>query len=418
MTSRNGPQPQSTTLDNGETAASQNAYRDLDLESAPWPFFADDEVAAVQGVLRSGRVNYWTGNEIERFETEFAAYCDVRHAIAVANGTLALDLALTALGIGAGDEVVVTPRSYFASTSSVVLAGATPVFVDVDRDSQNITAASIEKALTASTRAVMPVHLSGWPCPMPEIMDLATSHGLAVIEDCAQAHGARVNGRSVGSFGDVAAFSFCQDKIISTGGEGGMLLTDDDSVWQRAWSFKDHGKSYDAVHRDYHPPGFRWLHEDFGSNFRLTEMQAAIGRVQLGKLPGWVRTRQRHAGVFREVFAGIAALRTPAPGSDVEHAYYKFYTFLRPEALRAGWDRDRVIGTLGDRGVPCFSGSCPEIYREKALQSRGIGPDEPLPVARELGETSLMLQVHPTLTSDQVAAIADAVASVVAAATR
>ncbi len=363
-----------------------------------WPYFAEDEISAVSAVLRSGKVNYWTGEEGRCFEKEFAAWCQTEYAVAVANGTVALELALFALGIGAGDEVVVPPRTFLATASAVVMRGATPVFADVDPVSGNITAETIERVLTPATRAVIPVHLGGWPCDMDAIMGLAAERGLKVIEDCAQAHGAACNGRPVGSFGDAAAFSFCQDKIITTGGEGGMLVTRSEPVWRRAWEYKDHGKSHAAVYDRQHPPGFRWLHESFGTNWRMTEMQAAIGRLQLRKLVEWHRIRQRNAAILSRRFRSIAALRVEEPGERYTHAWYKYYVYLRPEKVAPGWDRDRIMQQINARGIPCFSGSCSEIYLEKAFADRGLVPAEALPVARELGETTLMFLVHPTLT--------------------
>ena len=364
----------------------------------PWPQFPEDEIDAVSRVLRSGQVNYWTGEEGRLFEKEFAAACGARHGIALANGTVALELALQGLGIGAGDEVVTSSRTFIASASAIVMRGATPVLAEVDPCSQNITAETIRAVLTPRTRAIIAVHLAGWPCDMDPILELARERGLKVIEDCAQAHGARYRDRPVGSFGDAAAFSFCQDKIMSTGGEGGMLLTSDSGLWERAWSFKDHGKSYGAVYNRQHPPGFRWLHETFGTNWRLTEMQAAIGRVQLRKLAEWSATRRRLAAMLTAAFAKLPALRVTKPPEWIDHAYYKYYVFLRPERLRPGWDRDRVMAAVAAEGIPCFSGSCPEIYREQAFRSRGMGPAGRLPVASRLGETSLMFLVHPTLT--------------------
>lgn len=386
--------------------------------AAPWPFFDGDEIAAAGRVLASGRVNYWTGGEGRAFESEFAAFTGTRHAIALANGSLALELALIALGIGPGDEVVVTPRSYFASASSVALLGAVPVFADIDRDSQNITPSTIERVLTPRTRAVMPVHLAGWPCDMPGIVDLARSRNLAVIEDCAQAHGAEVGGRRVGSFGHFNAFSFCQDKIITTAGEGGMVTTDDEALWRAAWSYKDHGKSWEAVYERTHAPGFRWLHEGLGSNWRLTEPQSAIGRIQLGKLEAWLATRARNAAILADRLGRLEALRVPLPPEGFRHAWYKFYCFVRPEALEEGWSRDRIMEEVAARGVACFSGACPEIYREKAMAERGFAPPAPLPVARELGHTSLMLLVHPTLDEAAMHRTADVVEAVVREATR
>jgi dTDP-4-amino-4,6-dideoxygalactose transaminase len=373
----------------------------------PWPYFESEETEAVERVLRSGKINYWTGDEGRQFEKEYAEYVGARHAIAVANGTVGLELALSALGIGPGDEVITTSRTFIASASCVAMRGAKPVIADVDRDSQNITAQTIRQAITPRTKAIIAVHLAGWPCDMDSILNLAREHRLKVIEDCAQANGARYQDRPVGSMADINSFSFCQDKIMTTGGEGGMVTTNSEELWERAWSFKDHGKSYDAVYRRQHGPGFRWLHEQFGTNWRLTEMQSAIGRVLLRKLDTQVAIRRRHAARLTAAFSRIAGLRTTAPPNDVYHSYYKYYAFLRPERLRPGWTRDRVETAIQAEGIPCFAGSCSEIYLEKAFD--GIRPEHRLPVARELGETSLMFLVHPTL-SDQD--IDDAIAAV------
>jgi dTDP-4-amino-4,6-dideoxygalactose transaminase len=373
-----------------------------------WPYFAPDEIEAAANVLRSGKVNYWTGEEGHLFEREFANYVGTRHAVCLANGTVALELALWALGIGPGDEVITTSRTFIASASCAVMRGARPVCVDVDRNSQNITAHTIRQAITPRTKAIIAVHLAGWPCDMDPILALAEEHGLKVIEDCAQAHGATYKGAQVGSLGHIAAFSFCQDKILTTGGEGGMLTTNDEQLWSRAWSYKDHGKSYDAVYRRKHAPGFRWLHESFGTNWRLTEMQSALGRVVLRKLPGWVEIRRKHAAQLAECFCSLPVLRVTEPPPGVGHSYYKYYVFVRPERLRAGWTRDRIMSEITAAGVPCFSGSCSEIYLEKAFPSE-MRPAGHLPVAQELGETSLMFQVHPTLTSVHIGFTCDTV---------
>jgi len=378
---------------------------------APWPSFTPDEIEAAATVLRSGKINYWTGEEGHQFETEFAAFTGCKHAVALANGTVALELALYALGIGPGDEVVTTSRTFIASASCAVMRGAIPVMADVDRNSQNITADTVRAALTPRTRAIIAVHLAGWPCDMDPILELARERGVKVIEDCAQAHGATYKGRPVGSMGDVNAFSFCQDKIMTTGGEGGMLLTNDAEAWNRAWAFKDHGKSYDAVFQHEHPPGFRWLHETFGTNWRLTEMQSAMGRVLLRKLPDMVEKRRRLAALLTERFSEMPALRVTEPPAEIGHSYYKYYVFLRPERLRDGWSRQRIIDAINAEGIPCFSGSCSEIYLEKAF-AKSVVPSARLPVAKELGETALMFLVHPTLSENDMRASADAVAKV------
>lgn len=368
-----------------------------------WPFYAPDEIEAATRTLASGRVNYWTGEETKLFEQEFAAYHDMPHAIALGNGTLALQAALLALDIQPGDEVVVPPRTFMATAAAVVLHGARPVFADIDPDGGGLTAAAIEAVLTRKTRAVIPVHLGGWPCDMGPIVDLADSRGLRVIEDCAQSHGAVYHGRLTGTIGHVNAFSFCQDKIISTGGEGGMLLTTDDAAWRKAWSYKDHGKDWDAVHSQTHPPGFRWLHHSFGTNWRMTEFQSAIGRVQLRKLDDWVAARRANAAVLAAALGGLPAVRVPQPAAGVEPSYYRFYAYVRPEGLREGWSRDRILEQFAARGIPSFSGSCSEIYREQAFARAGLEPAAPLPVAKELGDTSIAFPVHPTLDGETVA---------------
>lgn len=391
----------------------------LGTSVAPWPAYNDEEADAVAAVIRSGRVNYWTGEETRAFEQEFAAFADCPHAVAVANGTLALDLALRALDIGPGDEVVVTPRTFIASVSSVINAGATPVFADVDRESGNITPASIAAALSERTRAVVPVHLAGWPCDLPELLTLTEPRGIAVIEDCAQAHGARIAGRSVGSFGAVGAWSFCQDKIITTGGEGGMVTCRNEDLWRRMWAYKDHGKSWQAVYERGHPPGFRWLHESFGTNWRMLEIQAVIGRIQLKRMSVWHARRASIASRYAEALAPFArALRLPLPPAGLTHAWYRFYAYVRPEELKEGWTRDRIVEEVTARGVPLFQGSCSEVYRERAFDGTPFQPPQRLPVAAELGETSLMFLTHPTLSEDDVERIVEAVTGVLTEAAR
>ena len=387
----------------------------LNTPFSPWPSFTTEEADAVRDVLLSNKVNYWTGTECREFEKEYAAWAGTRYAVALANGTLALDVALHALGIGPGDEVVVTPRTFIASVSCVVNAGATPVFADVDPDSGNLSAETIARVLTPRTRAVICVHLAGWPCDMDPIMALAEQHGLKVIEDCAQAHGARYKGRSVGSIGHVGAWSFCQDKIMTTGGEGGMVTTNDEALWRDMWSFKDHGKSYAAVYEREHPPGFRWLHEGFGTNWRMLEMQAAVGRIQLRRMAAWTAAREAHAEAILAVCRRHAVLRVPEfrcnaakcdPGcaarSGCVHAQYKCYAYVNPERLAEGWSRDRIAAEINARGVPCYQGSCSEVYLERAFDDTGWRPAERLPGARALGETSLMWLVHPTLTAAEI----------------
>ncbi len=382
-----------------------------------WPYYAPDEIEAVNRVLTSGRVNYWTGDEVRRFENEFASYLGTPHAVALANGTLALEGALLALGVGPGDEVVVPPRTFVATAGVVALRGARPVFADIDRDSGNVTAATIEPCLTPRTRAIMLVHLGGRPCEMDAILDLARSRDLPVIEDCAQAVGARYRGRPVGTLGRVGAFSFCQDKIISTGGEGGMLTTADPEVWRTVWSHKDHGKDYEECHRQ-EEASFHWLHHSFGSNWRLTEMQAAIGRVQLTKLNGWVERRRHNAQLLAAAWADLPLLRLPLPADHLHPAWYRLYAYVRPERLREGWTRGRILAEFRARGIPGLTGSCCEIYNERAFAAAGLQPAERLPVARELAETVIAFPLHPTLSQERLEEWATVAREVLTGATR
>lgn len=374
----------------------------LNTPFSPWPSFSQEEADAASQVILSNKVNYWTGQEGRNFEKEFANFSDCKYAVALGNGTQALDLALIALGVGKGDEVIVTPRTFLASVSSVVTAGAKPVFVDVDRDSQNIEASTINDAITEKTKAVIVVHLAGRPADMEPIMELAQQHDFYVIEDCAQAHGAKYKGRSVGSIGHIGAWSFCQDKIMTTGGEGGMVTTNSKELWSTMWSYKDHGKSFDAIYNREHPPGFRWLHESFGTNWRMTEMQAAIGRIQLTRMNDWSAKRQAYGAELDKAAHGFDCIRLVEVPDYCEHAEYKHYMFIKPECLAEGWDRDRIVNEIVERGVPCFQGSCSEVYLEKAFDNTPWRPEKRLPNAVELGETSIMFLVHPTLTEDEI----------------
>jgi dTDP-4-amino-4,6-dideoxygalactose transaminase len=384
----------------------------LNTPFAPWPSYSPEEIQAVADVLASNRVNYWTGDLCRTFENRFADWVGVPHAIALMNGTVALDAALFALGIGPGDEVIVTPRTFMASASCVAMAGATPVFADVDPETQGLSAETIAAVLTSRTKAVIPVHLGGAPCDMDPIMDLADRYGLKVIEDCAQAHGARYRGRSVGSIGHIGAWSFCQDKIMTTGGEGGMVTTSDPALWSAMWSWKDHGKSWGAVHHREHPPGPRLVHDTFGLNGRMIEMQAAVGLIQLERMADWTARRTELAGRLTEACARHDLFRLPTIPHDVVHAWYRFYAFVRPERLAPGWTRERIIDAIVARGVPCFHGSAPEIYLERAFDGTASRPAERLPVARALGETSIALLVHPTITDDQIERAVEAIDAV------
>ena len=367
-----------------------------------WPSFSQEEADAVSHVLLSNKVNYLTGQEGKKFESEFANWCDSEYSVALANGTVALEIALKALAVGPGDEVIVTPRSFIASVSCVVNVGAKPVFADVDLNSGNISPRSIKRLINKKTKAIICVHLAGFPCQMDEIINLSLKNNLYVIEDCAQAHGARYKGRPVGSIGHIGCWSFCNDKIMTTGGEGGMIATNDENIWRKVWSIKDHGKSIKSVYESKHRPGFRWLHDSFGSNFRMTEMQAAIGRIQLKKVEEWRILRSENANAIIDVFKKYDSLiRIPKVEDIFDHAWYKLYVYVKTNCLGKNWNRDRIIAEINELSIPCYSGSCPEIYLEKAFDEC-FRPKERLNNAKELGLTSLMFLVHPNLSKSDI----------------
>ncbi|WP_336944305.1 DegT/DnrJ/EryC1/StrS aminotransferase family protein [Acinetobacter modestus] len=381
----------------------------LNTAFEPWPSFTEKEADAVKNILLSNKVNYWTGQECREFEKEFASFSGTKYAVALANGTVALDVALKALQIGAGDDVIVTSRTFLASASSIVTAGANPIFADVELDSQNISRRTIEAVLTPNTKAIICVHLAGWMCDMDPIMQLASEKGLYVIEDCAQAHGAKYKGKPAGSIGHIAAWSFCQDKIMTTGGEGGMVTTNDESLWKKMWSYKDHGKSYDSVYNKQHPPGFRWLHDSFGTNWRMMEMQAVIGRIQLTYMPDWTKNRIENADKILKAFDHSNYFTVNRPTDDYLHAQYKCYVQVNINALPSGWSRDRIMQFINAEGVPCYSGSCSEVYLEHAFDNTNWRPKERLKNAQQLGETSLMFLVHPTLSEDNIKKTVDTI---------
>jgi len=422
-----------------QNSSEQDVFSMFHAPFPTWPAFTDEEADAVSAILRSNKVNYWTGNEGRTFEAEFANFAGALHAIAVANGTLALDLIWHGLGIGdrngghETDEVIVTPRSFIASASSIVNAGARPVFADVDCDTGNLNPEAVAALRTPRTRAILAVHLAGWPCDMDALREVSRGRDVALIEDCAQAHGALYKGRPVGALGDAAAWSFCQDKIMTTGGEGGMVTCNDESLYRRMWAFKDHGKNWEAVYKRVHPPGFRWLHESFGTNWRLTELQSTIGRIQLTRMPEWQATRAANAARLDAAlypFSGEGgAIRLPRFRCDgcsgcktnaagCRHAWYKYYVYIRPERLAEGWSRDRIITEIDNGGVPAMQGSCSEMYLEKAFEGTLYKPASSLPVARKLGENSLMFLVHPTITADTMDWATGIITSVIETASR
>ncbi|MHB1207233.1 MAG: DegT/DnrJ/EryC1/StrS family aminotransferase [Rhodospirillaceae bacterium] len=385
---------------------------------APWPWHDEDEITAVANILRSGQVNYWTGGEGRAFEAEYATASASKHGLAVANGTVALELALYGLDIGPGDDVLVPARTFFATASAVVARGARPVVCDVDPVSQNLTAEAAALALTPRTKAIIVVHLAGWPADMEMIMAFAGQYGLKVIEDCAQAHGASDRGRPVGGIGHMGCFSFCQDKIITTGGEGGLVLTNDSDAYRKMWSYRDHGKDYTRTLAPDSSPGFKWLVETFGTNWRLTEAQSALGRIQLRKLGGWVEKRRANANAIAAAVAGINGVTVSQPPAASTHAYYRQTLFVAPAALKTDWSRDRICAELDALGIPARVGACPDISQEPAFRKSSTASQPAHPHALAGAAASVVLPVHPTLTADDIGHIAARTRDVIRAAIR
>ncbi len=387
-----------------------------------WPIFDEKQIEIAVSVLKSGKVNSWTGEQTKLFEKEFALYHNSSYAIALANGTLALQSAYSSLDLSEGDEFITTPRTFIATSSAGVLLGAKPIFADVDFNSGLITAKTIEPLITKKTKAISVVHLAGWPADMEQICSLADSHNIPVVEDCSQAHGAYIvikgERKYVGTFGDVSTWSFCQDKIMSTAGEGGMVLTNKKLIWNHVWSLKDHGKCLGAVNNKNNVEGFKWLHENFGNNFRLTELQSAIGRFQLKELSKWISLRTRNAEILKEYLSDIPLLRIPLPPDNIKHAWYKFYVYIDNSYLASGWSRNRILAEISTAGYPGLSGSCSEIYKEKCFLNKGINPENELPIAKVLGDTSLMFLVHPTINEKQMHSYAESIRNITLRATK
>ena len=390
----------------------------------PWPYFEKDEIDAVCAVLKSGKVNYWTGDEVQAFEKGFAEFLGARYAVAVANGSVALELALTTLGIGYGDEVIVPNRTFIATASCCVMRGAIPVFADIDRDSQNIFTESIRKVITPKSRAIICVHLAGWACEMDEILELAKAKGLYVIEDCAQCLGGKYKGRMLGTIGDIAIFSFCQDKIMTTGGEGGMLVTNNEDWYRKSWSYKDHGKDFDFYINGIEKESY---YTSLGTNWRLTAIQAAIGRKAIKKVAEWLKKRRGFAQMLNDGLKNVPGIRLTLPPEHIEHAYYKYHVFIKAEELEEGWDRDRIMKAIAAEGVICQFGITWGIGEEQGWENaqlvgtqevRNLRLKSHLPADYELGMTSLMFQVHPTLDDQAIKDTIEAVKKVMSVATK
>ena len=372
-----------------------------------YPNFNKSTLKRVQQVLNSGRVNYWTGNECKDFEKEFSNYHKIKYSIAVSNGSVALEIALKALGLKNNDEVIVTPRSFIASASCVLNLGLKPIFADIDKNG-NLNIDGIKKAYNKNVKAIIVVHLNGMPCDLDPIVNFIKLKNLFLIEDCSQAHGAVYKGKKVGSFGHISTWSFCQDKIMSTGGEGGMISTKNEKIWLKCWSLKDHGKNYKNVFYKKQKTIFKWLHEDFGSNYRMTEIQAVIGREQLKSLDKQIKKRNLIVNLYlnelKDYYLKYDIFKKPefkyqthSPEKDSKkynqniHAFYRLNLFINKKKVK----QNILIQKLTKNKINCGVGACPEIYREKIFRKLKFYPKKRLLNAKLLGETSIMFPINP-----------------------
>ncbi|MDV3104098.1 DegT/DnrJ/EryC1/StrS family aminotransferase [Thermococcus waiotapuensis] len=347
------------------------------------PLIGDEEIEAVVEVLKSGMLAH--GKIVETFEREFADYLGAKHGVAVANGTAALDVALKALGIKDGDEVITTPFTFVATASSILFQRAKPVFADIDPKTFNLDPNDVLEKITDKTKAILVVHLYGQPAEMGTFKEIAEDHGLYLIEDCAQAHGAEYNGQKVGTFGDIAAFSFYPTKNMTTG-EGGMVVTNDDELAERARLIRNHGQRE------------RYYHVTLGYNLRMTNMAGALGRVQLRKLDEWNEARRKNAKKLSEGISKITGLTPPYVAPNVKHVYHQ-YTIRVEEEFPLS--RDELAQKLGERGIGTGIYYPLPLHRQPLLKELGYEQDC-CPNSVEASKRVLSLPVHPGVNEEDI----------------
>ena len=367
-----------------------------------WPSYSKLELKAVSKVLSSGKVNYLYGQYGKIFEKNFARYINTKYSIAISNGTVALELALLSLSLNHNDEVIVTPRSYFSSASSILKVGLKPIFADIDINSQNITLDSIKKLINKKTKVIICVHLAGFPCDMNEISSFARKKKIKIIEDCSQAHGAKIKNKKVGSFGDISVWSFCNDKIISTGGEGGMLTTNHRKYWQFMWSYKDQGKNYQKFFSKKNNNKFKYIHDNIGSNFRITEIQSIIGIIQLQNLDKNIKLRNIYAKLINKTLIKFPSVQTTKIKKYYIHSYYRYYFFINQKYLKKKWNRDKILKKISSYNINCGTGSCPTIYKEKPFRNIFKTHKRKFINAEKLGKSSISLAIHHKLNYKEV----------------
>jgi len=376
--------------------------------------YSKKSINKIKSILSSGKVNYWNGNEGKKFEREFSNYIGNKYSVAVSNGSVALEIALKTLGLKKKDQVIVSSRSFVISASCVLNLGLKPVFADVDHNG-NLNINTIKKAYNSNVKAIIIVHLNGLACDLQPIVKFVKKNKIFLIEDCSQAHGAVYQNKKVGSFGDISTWSFCTDKIISTGGEGGLISTNKKKLWLKSWSLKDHGKNYMSCFFKKHKTGFKWLHDNLGSNHRMTEIQAYLGREQLKTLDKNINIRNLIANLYldglKNYYQKFDVLIKPnfkcqsCPlKKNIEncnkcvHSFYRLNLFVNKKKI----NQIKLVELLNKKMIDCSIGACPEIYREKIFKKYKLSPKKRLSNAKLLGETSIVFPINPQKSLNKV----------------
>jgi perosamine synthetase len=388
-----------------------------------WPAYGKEEIEVADQVLRSGHLARQSGTWVQRFEKEYARKFGIKHAIAVSSGTAAIHVALAALGVGPGDDVIHTAHCFIGTATPTLHAGAVPIFADIDERTFNISPASIEQQITPHTKAIVPVHLNGLPADMDSILRIAREHKLFVVEDAAQAHGSEFGGKLAGTMGVFGCFSFWEDKLITTAGEGGMIVTNDDDLALQARKIHHHGE----VRRDgdYYQGERLYYHDTLGYNYRMTEIQGAIGCVQLQRLDEYVRQRRQNAHRLTGLLSEVPGVIPPYEPENCKHVFYKYVVRLDRRATQAS--SKEVVEALSAEGIPVSRRYPTPLHQQPLFTERhGQGNTSApfcwykgdlkygggLPKAERLPNDLVRLPLTPNLSNDDLVDIARGVSKV------